>query len=70
VEEAVEEAVEEVVEEVVVEEYPHQDHPKQLDRMYPRQEEKLKPWDNSHESSLEIEAKPTTSSTNSADICD
>jgi hypothetical protein len=52
--------------EVVVEEYLHLDHPKQPGKMCPHHEVKLKLWDNSHESSQEIEARPTTSLTNFA----
>jgi hypothetical protein len=64
--EVVVEAVEAVVE-AVVEKHLHQGHPKQPDRTYPHQEEKLKLWDNSHKSSLEIGAKPMTSSMSSGD---
>jgi hypothetical protein len=56
------EAVEAVEVEVVAEEYHHQDHPKPPDRMSQHHKEKSKLWDNSHMSSQETEAKPTTSS--------
>jgi hypothetical protein len=49
----------EVVEAEVVVEYSHPDHHKQLDKMYLRPEVRSKQWDNSHESSQEIEVRQT-----------
>jgi hypothetical protein len=60
-----------VAEEVVEEDqYHHPDRPNLLDSMSLHHEEKLKPWDSSHASSPEIEAKLTTSSTSSVVIFD
>jgi hypothetical protein len=53
----------EVVVEVVVEEYCHQDHPRQPGKMCLHHEEKSKLWDSSHESSQGTKAKPMISST-------
>jgi hypothetical protein len=58
-----------VVLEVALEAHLHQDCHRQPDRMYPHPEEKSKPWDNSHKSSWETEARPTISSTNSVNTC-